>query len=59
MGIPVEVLEEALEAGITLFQFREKGENALTGPLMSSLLEIVKDFANPTVFCLWSMTMLI
>lgn len=28
---PLEVLEEALEAGITLFQFREKGEKALTG----------------------------
>lgn len=28
---PLEVLEEALKAGITLFQFREKGENALKG----------------------------
>ncbi len=28
---PLSVLDEALEAGITLFQLREKGEGALTG----------------------------
>jgi thiamine-phosphate pyrophosphorylase len=28
---PVEVLEEAIAGGITLFQFREKGPDALTG----------------------------
>lgn len=28
---PLEVLEDALQAGITIFQFREKGMNALTG----------------------------
>jgi len=28
---PLEVLKKALEAGITLFQFREKGEKALKG----------------------------
>lgn len=28
---PREVLEEAIKGGITLFQFREKGENALQG----------------------------
>lgn len=28
---PLTVLQEALEAGITMFQFREKGSNALTG----------------------------
>ncbi|ETI69307.1 thiamine phosphate synthase [Neobacillus vireti] len=28
---PVEVLKEAIAGGITLFQFREKGEGALTG----------------------------
>ncbi|MGD8190431.1 thiamine phosphate synthase [Brevibacillus ginsengisoli] len=28
---PLEVLEEAIEGGITLFQFREKGNGALTG----------------------------
>lgn len=28
---PVTILEEAVQAGITAFQFREKGEGALTG----------------------------
>lgn len=28
---PIEVLEEAIQGGITLFQFREKGKGALTG----------------------------
>lgn len=28
---PLEVLQEAIEGGITLFQFREKGQDALTG----------------------------
>lgn len=28
---PINVLEKALQAGITMFQFREKGTNALTG----------------------------
>ncbi|WP_251550837.1 thiamine phosphate synthase [Neobacillus muris] len=28
---PVEVLKEAIAGGITMFQFREKGEGALTG----------------------------
>lgn len=28
---PLTVLEEALQAGITMFQFREKGNHALTG----------------------------
>jgi thiamine-phosphate pyrophosphorylase len=28
---PLEVIREALEGGITLFQFREKGKGALTG----------------------------
>ncbi|WP_078381596.1 thiamine phosphate synthase [Sutcliffiella halmapala] len=28
---PVEVLQEAIDGGITLFQYREKGEHALTG----------------------------
>ena len=31
IGNPVEVLEEALKAGVTIFQLREKGENALKG----------------------------
>lgn len=28
---PVDILQEAIHAGITAFQFREKGEDALTG----------------------------
>ncbi|MGX6445019.1 thiamine phosphate synthase [Neobacillus sp. K501] len=28
---PIEVLKEAVEGGISIFQFREKGEGALTG----------------------------
>ncbi|KGR83289.1 thiamine-phosphate pyrophosphorylase [Lysinibacillus odysseyi 34hs-1 = NBRC 100172] len=28
----LEVLEEALQAGVTIFQFREKGDGALKGP---------------------------
>src|SRR5690625_2872567 len=28
---PEEILQEALEAGITAFQYREKGRDALTG----------------------------
>lgn len=36
---PLEVLEEALKGGITLFQLREKGENALTG---DSYIEFAK-----------------
>lgn len=36
---PLEVLEEALIGGITLFQLREKGENALTG---EALVEFAK-----------------
>ncbi|QWH15987.1 thiamine phosphate synthase [Bacillus mycoides] len=31
MRDPLAVLKEALEGGVTLFQFREKGEGALTG----------------------------
>ncbi|WP_431027465.1 thiamine phosphate synthase [Lysinibacillus sp. LZ02] len=28
---PLRILEEALQAGVTMFQFREKGDGALTG----------------------------
>lgn len=34
---PVEVLKEAIAGGITIFQFREKGEGALTGAEKYSL----------------------
>lgn len=36
---PVEVLEEAIEGGITLFQFREKGNGALIGAEKRKLAE--------------------
>lgn len=38
---PVEVLKEAIEGGITLFQYREKGEGALHG---KEKLELGKKF---------------
>lgn len=31
MKDPLAVLKDALDGGVTLFQFREKGEGALTG----------------------------
>lgn len=37
---PAEVLQEAIEGGITIFQFREKGEGALTG---SAKLALAKE----------------
>lgn len=33
-GDPLVILEKALQAGITMFQLREKGEGALTGPAL-------------------------
>lgn len=36
---PLEVLKEALEAGITCFQLREKGEGALTGTAYTEFAE--------------------
>ncbi|MBR7554666.1 thiamine phosphate synthase [Allobacillus sp. GCM10007491] len=39
---PVRVLEEAIAGGITLFQFREKGESALTGKEKVRLAERLK-----------------
>lgn len=40
---PVEVLNEAIAGGITLFQFREKGEGALVG---SEKYALAKDLQN-------------
>lgn len=39
-GNPLSVLEEALKNGITLFQWREKGENALVG---DAYIQFAKD----------------
>lgn len=40
---PVEVLKEAIEGGITIFQYREKGEGALTG---SEKLKLAKELQS-------------
>ncbi|MCM3569549.1 thiamine phosphate synthase [Neobacillus mesonae] len=39
---PAEVLEEAIKGGITFFQFREKGEGALTGQAKYQLAKELK-----------------
>lgn len=50
---PKEVLKEAIEGGITLFQFREKGAGALTGTaklaLAKELQSICKDHNIPFI----------
>lgn len=50
---PAEVLTEAIEGGITIFQFREKGEGALTGSaklaLAKELQGICRDHQIPFI----------
>ncbi|NRD79449.1 thiamine phosphate synthase [Bacillus sp. BRMEA1] len=50
---PVEVLKEAIAGGITIFQFREKGDGALIGPekyeLAKKLQNICKDHHIPFI----------
>jgi thiamine-phosphate pyrophosphorylase len=50
---PAEVLKEAIEGGITLFQFREKGEGALSGTeklaLAKELQSICKENQIPFI----------
>ncbi|MFD1739076.1 thiamine phosphate synthase [Bacillus salitolerans] len=50
---PVEVLEKALLGGITLFQFREKGEHAFTGiaklELAKTLLSVCHQYGVPFI----------
>ncbi|WHY69324.1 thiamine phosphate synthase [Neobacillus sp. SuZ13] len=50
---PVEVLNEAISGGITLFQFREKGESALTGSekyaLAKELQTLCRDHQIPFI----------
>ncbi|MFT8321881.1 MAG: thiamine phosphate synthase [Bacillus sp. (in: firmicutes)] len=43
---PEYVLTEALKAGITVFQFREKGQGALTGPEKRALAKKLKNKCN-------------
>ncbi|XXM72549.1 thiamine phosphate synthase [Lysinibacillus sphaericus] len=50
---PVHVLEQAIEGGITLFQYREKGPGALVGPektrLAEKLFRVCKDADIPFI----------
>ncbi|MFC4388113.1 thiamine phosphate synthase [Gracilibacillus marinus] len=43
---PLEVLEEALQGGITMFQFREKGKNAYTGDMKLDLAQKMKQLCH-------------
>jgi len=50
---PEEVLTQALKGGITIFQYREKGENALSGKekmeLGKRLQQLCKEFSVPFI----------
>ncbi|MES5868496.1 thiamine phosphate synthase [Bacillus cereus group sp. RP32] len=50
---PLQVLRDALEGGITIFQFREKGEGALTGEqrifFAKELQAICKEYGVPFI----------
>ncbi|WP_277926552.1 MULTISPECIES: thiamine phosphate synthase [unclassified Bacillus cereus group] len=50
---PLQVMKEALDGGITLFQFREKGEGALTGEkriqLAKQLQVLCKEYRVPFI----------
>ncbi|KFN03216.1 thiamine phosphate synthase [Bacillus clarus] len=50
---PLHVLKEALDGGVTLFQFREKGENALTGEnrlyFAKELQALCKEYGVPFI----------
>lgn len=50
------VVEEALKGGITLFQFREKGEGALEGLEKLELAIQIKELCKNTMFHLSLMT---
>lgn len=43
---PLAVLEDALKGGITAFQLREKGENALVGPALKEFAEKCKELCE-------------
>jgi thiamine-phosphate pyrophosphorylase len=43
---PLEVIKEALEGGITLFQFREKGTNSLTGEAKYQLAKKIQQLCR-------------
>ncbi|MEH7277348.1 thiamine phosphate synthase [Bacillus toyonensis] len=50
---PLAILEEALDGGVTLFQFREKGEGALTGEdrvrFAKKLQALCKEYGVPFI----------
>ncbi|MED2933340.1 thiamine phosphate synthase [Bacillus wiedmannii] len=50
---PLQVLRDALEGGITIFQFREKGEDALTGEkriyFAKELQAVCKEYGVPFI----------
>lgn len=50
---PLQVLKEALDGGVTLFQFREKGEGALTGEervhFAKQLQSLCKEYKVPFI----------
>jgi thiamine-phosphate pyrophosphorylase len=43
---PAEILEEAISGGVTFFQFREKGTNALTGSSKKQLAQQLKEICH-------------
>ncbi|GAB2565287.1 thiamine phosphate synthase [Gracilibacillus alcaliphilus] len=45
-GNPLTVLEQALKGGVTLFQFREKGQDALTGTAKKQLALHMKELCQ-------------
>ena len=53
LNIPLDVLEEALKGGITAFQFREKGEGALSGAkyleLATNCQSLCKQYGVPFI----------
>lgn len=53
----IDVVTEALESGITMFQFREKGEGSLTGNAKIELAQSYSLYVKVTVFLLLLMMM--
>ncbi len=49
---PLDVLKEAIQGGITMFQFREKGEGALQGEEKKQLARQLQYFAKKRMFLL-------
>ena len=43
---PLEVVKDALEGGVTLFQFREKGTASLSGEKRAELAKNIRNLCN-------------